>query len=126
MFHNVDCYLRQQLLGAVEENFAWVKHRPHQGCSGSITLDLLTHIYETYAVIANAEWFGNDKRFREAYTPTDPIKVLWCHINNTVAYVDANSTPYSPKQVVDNTYQLVFNTGIFTAGCREWNKWAAA
>ena len=32
--------------------------------------------------------------------------------------------PYSSKKVIDNTYQLLFNTGVFTADCREWNKQA--
>ena len=30
------------------------------------------------------------------------------------------------KQVVDNAYQLVFNTGIFSDDFWEWNKRAAA
>ena len=76
-FHHVNCALRHQLLGAVEDTFVRVKHKPHRGCSGSSTLDLLTHLYETYAVISNADWLANDKRFREAYALTVPIKVAW-------------------------------------------------
>ena len=30
--------------------------------------------------------------------------------------------PYSMNQVVDNAYQLVFNTGIFAVDFLEWNK----
>ena len=74
---NVDCALRQKLLGAVVENFMRVKYSPHQGYSRSSTLDMLTHLYETYAVISKADWFTNDKRFCETYAPTDPIKVVW-------------------------------------------------
>ena len=43
-FWNVDRALRKQLLGAVEDNFVRVKHMPQRGYSGSITLDLLTHL----------------------------------------------------------------------------------
>ena len=103
----------------------WVKHKPHHGYSGSNTLDLLTHLYETYAAIFNAEWLANDKRFREAYPPTFPIEVASRHIDNKVTYANAGSTPYSRKQVMDNAYQLVLNTSIFAADCREWNKKAA-
>ena len=74
-FNNVDQALLQKLLGTVKDIFLQVKHKPHRGYSGSITLDLLTHIYETYAVISNAQWLANDKRFREAYSPTGPIEV---------------------------------------------------
>ena len=124
-FNNVDRALFQQLLGVVKYTFLRVKHKPHRGYSGSSTLDLLIHIYETYAVISNSDWLANDKRFREAYSPTVPIEVAWRQIDNAVAYANAVSAPYSSKQAMDNAYQLVFNTGIFAAHCREWNKKAA-
>ena len=82
-FWNVDRALRKQLLGAVEDNFVRVKHMPQRGYSGSITLDLLTHLYKTYAVISNTDWLANNKRFCEAYASTDPIEVVWRQLENT-------------------------------------------
>ena len=124
-FSNVDRALRQQLLGAVKDTFLQVNHKPHRGYSRSSTLDLLTHIYETYAFISNADWLANNNCFCEPYSPTVPIEVSWRQIDNAVAYANAGSTTYSSKQVVDNTYQLVFNTGIFAADFWEWNNKAA-
>ena len=116
-FRNVDHALCQQLLGAVEDNFMQVKQRPHQGYIGSSTLDILTHLYETYAFISNANWLLNNMLFRKAYAPTKPIEVVWRNINDAVAYANSGSTPYSTKKVVNNAYQIVFNTGIFAADC---------
>ena len=73
-------------------------------------------------MISNADWLANDKGFREVYAPTVPIEVAWWHIDEAVVYADAGYTPYSSKQVVENAYQLVFNTGVFAADCWEWNK----
>ena len=123
--HNVNRILRQKLIGAVKDTFVRFKKKPHRGYSGSSTLHLLTHLYETYAVISNSDWLANDKRFRKAYAPTVPIEITWRKIDDAVAYAEAGSTPYSNKQVVDNAYQLVFNTGIFAADFWEWNKRAA-
>ena len=117
---NIDHALHQQLLDTVDNTFSQVLHKPHRWYSGSITLDLLTNIYATYAVILNADWFENDKRFREPCSPSVLIEVAWQQINNVVAYADSGSKPYSSKQTRDKTYQLVFNTGIFTADCWEW------
>ena len=44
MFQKMDHALRQQLMGAVEDNFVHVLYRPHRGYSGSNTLYLLTHL----------------------------------------------------------------------------------
>ena len=97
-------------------------HKSHRRYSGSRTLDLLTHLYVTYDVISNADWLENNKRFRKPYLPSVPIEVAWRQIENAVLYANADLTPYSSKQVTDNAYQLVFNTGIFAADCREWNQ----
>ena len=76
-------------------------------------------------MISNADCITNNKRFYKAYAPTVPIKVFWRQIDDAVAYANAGSTPYSTKKLVDNTYQLIFNTGIFAEDCRGWNKRAA-
>ena len=83
---------------------------------------MLIHLYKTYMVITNTNWIENDKRSREAYDPIESITLVWWQIDNTVAYANAGSTSYYNKQVVDNTYQIVFNTGVLTADCWTWNK----
>ena len=57
-----------------------MKHRLNRWYSGSSTLNLLSHLYETYALISNVDWLANDKCFREVYAPTDPIEVVWQEI----------------------------------------------
>ena len=46
-------------------------------------------------------------------------------MENSIAYADVGLMLYSSKKVIDNTYQLVFNTGVFAANCWECNKRAA-
>ena len=92
-FENIDRALRQQLLGAVNDTFLRVLHKPHRRYSGSISLDLLTHLYATYAVISNADWLENNNRFRNPYSPSVLIEVAWRQIHDTVVYDNAGSTP---------------------------------
>ena len=63
-------------------------------------LDLLIHLYKTYTVISNEDWLAKYKRLCKSYAPTNPIDIFWRQINDAVAYADAGSTPYLPKQVV--------------------------
>ena len=80
-------------MGAIKDNFVRVKHRPHRGYSRHSKLPQIIHLYQTYAIISNVDWVVNYKRFREVYTPTDPIEVLWHQIYYAIAYSDAGSTP---------------------------------
>ena len=77
-------------------------YKPHQGYSGSSTLDMLTHLYATYGVISNTYWLENDKRLCDPYLPSVLIKVAWQQIENAIAYTNTGLTPYSGKQVTDN------------------------
>ena len=43
-FANVNRALRQKIIGAVDNTFLRVPHKPHRGYSGSSNLDLLTHL----------------------------------------------------------------------------------
>ena len=78
-------WCHQHLLGDVEDSFVQVEHRPHRGYSGYSMLYMLTHLYETYTDISNANWLANNKHFREAYAPTNPIEVVWRQIDDAVA-----------------------------------------
>ena len=91
MFQNMDRVLLQQIMGAVENNFFCVLHMLHLGYSETAALNLLTHLYATYVVITNSYGITNEKRFCEAYAPTDPIEVFWRKVDDAVANVDASS-----------------------------------
>ena len=95
-----------------EDNFVRVLHKIHLEYSGSTTLGLLTHLYVTYMVIANADWIVNGKRFREVHSPTNPLEFLWNQINNSFVYGNTISTPNSTNQAVKNVHQLIFNARI--------------
>ena len=47
-------------------------------------------------------------------------------MENTVEYVAAVNTPYSPAQVVATSYQIVFQTGLFNDNCKVWKRKADA
>ena len=74
MFQNMDRALRQQIMGTAKDNFIRVLNSTHLEYSRSNILNLLTHPYATYVVIMNFNCIAHDKCFREANSPTDPIK----------------------------------------------------
>jgi hypothetical protein len=49
-----------------------------------------------------------------------PIQVLYKQIEDAIEFAATGQTPYSPAQVLNIAYQLVFRTGIFANDCKIW------
>jgi hypothetical protein len=49
-----------------------------------------------------------------------PIKVLYQQIEDAIEFAAAGQNPFSPKQVLNIAYQLIFCTGIFSDDCKIW------
>jgi hypothetical protein len=59
---------------------------------------------------------------KTAFDPSLPIKTLFDQIKDSVDLAAAADAPYTPKQVVAIAYNIAFQTGMFTEGCRDWCK----
>ena len=51
-----------------------------------------------------------------------PIGGLFEKIEDAVEYADAGHNPYTPLQVVTNTFHLVLQTGMFVQDCKDWKR----
>jgi hypothetical protein len=47
---------------------------------------------------------------------------LFKHIQDGRAYTQAGYQPYGRQQIINIAYALIFNTGIYVDGCKEWEK----
>jgi hypothetical protein len=68
-----------------------------------ITLTELTHNYE---------------RLITHYDPNQPIEALFQKIQDARAFVVAGGQPHGAVMIVNVTYTLIFNTGLFPDACR--------
>ena len=57
-----------------------------------------------------------------AYDPNNPFKVLIDQIEDAINFAAAENIPYTPEQIVNVAYNLVFDTGVFNDECKEWRK----
>ena len=80
------------------------------GYANITTLQMLTHLYTTYANITPTKLIKNNARLKKAYDVNQPIKRLFEKIEDAVEYANAGHNSYTPLQVVTNSFQLVFQT----------------
>ena len=122
LFTNIDKALRQQLTAAVNRMYIRALEHPHIGFANVTTLQLLQHLLTTYGRITAHPLHENDTFFRKAMDISLPFEAFVTQIDEAVEYASAGETPYTAAQIVANSYNLVFQTGLFPEACREWRK----
>jgi hypothetical protein len=95
---------------------------PYVGVGTRTPLELLAHLYTNYAKITSADLDDNDRAMKQPCDVNQPIEVLYQQIEDAIEFAAAGQTPYSPAQVLNVAYQLVFRTGIFTDECKIWKR----
>jgi hypothetical protein len=85
-------------------------------------LTLITHLKECYAFISPIELVANYERMCQIYDPSRPIEDLFTQMRDGWAYAQAGQKPYRKQQIINIAYALVFNTGVYSDACKEWEK----
>jgi hypothetical protein len=95
---------------------------PYVGFGTRSPLQLLAHLYRNYAKITPADLDNNDRAMKTSCDVNQPIEVLYKQIEDAIEFADAGQTPYTPEQVLNIAYQLVYRTGIFADDCKIWKR----
>jgi hypothetical protein len=77
-------------------------------------------------MIAPTELTQKYERLNTPYDPNQPIEMLFQKIQDDRAFAVAGGQPYGAAMIVNVSYTLIFNTGLFPDACRAWQSRAIA
>ena len=117
-----DRALKQQLLGAIDDMFVNVLSDTHVGYANVTTLQLLTHLYNTYANITDGGLEDNKDVMAAPYDVNLPIETLYKRIEESVQYAAAANATFTAAQVVSTAFRVIQKNGIFVNNCRAWKR----
>ena len=117
-----DKALKQLLIGAVNDMFIRSLRNRHIGYANVTTLQLITHLYRTYAKINTGDLEANSTRMKERYDCNLPIETFFDQIEDAVEYASAGNAPFTPVQVVNTAFNVIFRTGLFNDDCKVWKR----
>jgi hypothetical protein len=125
-YHNVDQAIKKLIIKLFDD--AYLNALSDEiACSPNCTsLQLLTHLLTNYAMIAPTELTQNYERLNTLYDPNQPIEMLFQKIQDARAFAIAGGQPYGAAMIINVTYTLVSNTGLFPNACRAWQSRAIA
>ena len=116
----VDKALKSLLIAAVDEAYIRSLRHKYVGFANVTTLQIITHLYDTYARITANDLKENDKNLHLAYDSTSPFENLIDQIENAVDFASSGKSPYAPKQIVTAAYNLTHETGACGTYCKDW------
>ena len=118
---NVGIALKNQLQGAVDEIYLSTIANTFTGFATIPIQALISHLVTTYGQIHATEIDENDKGFKEPYNPDLPIESLFTQIEDAMRFATDAEDPYTTKQVLNNAYTLIFNSGTLEKACDDWD-----
>ena len=110
------------LIAAVDDAYIRSLRDKYIGYANVTTLEMLTHLYDSYARITQGDLDENDRRMKQAWDPNQPFETLIDQIEDAIDFSAAGNTPYSRQQIVNAAYNAVFRTGLFADDCKTWRK----
>ena len=114
--------LKKQILSSVDDIYLSAIEQPYIGHANRTVLELLTHLYDTYAKISPSDLIKNNQKMTAPWDPNQPFEYLVRQIQDAVDYAAHANTPYTAEQIVNTAYTLVFSTGVFEDECKAWQK----
>ena len=114
--------LKQQLLVCVDDMFVNALSDTHVGYANASTLDLLSHLYISYAKITDGDLEDNKETMGAAYDVNLPIETLFKRIEEGIQFAAAGSTPFTAVQVISIAFRIIQKTGMFTDDYKIWKR----
>ena len=113
-YTNVEHALKSQLIGAVDEVFIQSLRNKYVGYANHTTKALLAYLYTSYAKITPSSLEENDQSMREPLDPAQPLEVFLTRVEECQEFASAGNTLYSPEQVLNVAYQVLFTSGVYS------------
>ena len=101
-YQQTDRTLKTILIASIDEAYIRLLRDKYIGYANVTTLQMLTHLHNSYARISQFELEENDKRFKQQWDPNQPFEVIIDQIEDAIDYAAAGNTPYS-KEKITNT-----------------------
>jgi hypothetical protein len=119
-YNNVDQAIKKLLIEAFDDAYLNALSDQIVGYANCTSLQILTHFLTYYAMIAPTELTQNYERLNTPCDVNQPIETLFQQIQDARAFAVAGGQPYGAAMIINVSYTLVFNTGLFPDACRSW------
>ena len=114
--------LRNLILNSIEDKYINELEDDNTGYTDVSPLKLMTHIWDNYATIDDADHTINEENMRRQWAPPQPIADLFEQLKKGQRFAKTGNETIHDTQLVRWGYQNIRNTGLFDRACEKWRK----
>ena len=114
--------LRNLILNSIEDKYINELEDDNTGYTDVSPLKLMTHIWDNYATIDDADHTINEENMRRQWAPPQPIEDLFEQLKKGQRFAKTGNETIHDTQLVRWGYQNIRNTGLFDRACEKWRK----
>jgi hypothetical protein len=111
---------KKQIVDAIEEDYIiGIKDATTNGYNIPVR-NMYDWLFANYGRLTAIDKANNDTNFCKDWDASIPFEAFTAHMEECVEIADAANTPYTPEQILDNAYNLVFKTGLYFDALKLW------
>ena len=114
--------LRNLILNSVDNKYISNLEHEDTGYARVTPLKLMTHLWDSYGTIDDADHAKNEESMKQPWNPPEPIDTLFEQLKKGQEFAAKGNETISDSQLVCWGYQNIKNTGLFNRECEKWRK----
>ena len=119
-YSNCERALKALLISVFDDMYIKILSDSVTGFAKIKTMDIFTHLYDTYGDMTPASIASNDEKLRAPYDGSTPIESFFTQIQDAKDYAVAAKSPYDENHLLAIAANTLSNSGIMNEACREW------
>ena len=114
--------LRNLILNSVDNKYICKLEHEDTGYARVTPLELMTHLWDSYGTIDDADHTKNEESMKQPWSPPEPIDTLFEQLKKGQEFAAKGNETISDSQLMRWGYQNIKNTGLFNRECEKWRK----
>ena len=112
--------LRNMIINHVEDKYICALADEVTSYNQVTPLQLLTHLWDTYGQITEADLSANESRMYADWNPPTPIETLYEQLTEGQKFAARGNEVIDDSQLARKGYEIVKKTGLFEDDCKTW------
>ena len=118
---NTDQALNQAIVASVDKSYLLPLRDKYTGFASRRAIELVIHLKRVYGPTTPQDFADNFKKLSDPWDPSSTVEELTGKMDDIASYAELGNKPIAETQIIDATYTLLYNSGLYFDPLVEWD-----